>query len=159
KRQVVLYGDVNLNIIDGSATWLVSLAETLTLTNSTVHVVLKAEVTTDRLLTRINRHPDVVVHPAVPTGRMAAMSHADAFARLYDVVSGLVASVLIVRGLHMAAAAGASPVLSPLLWSYVTDFKFPSTLMPAGQLEKLREVAANSRRFFTQTEETRAFIE
>lgn len=159
KRQVVLYGDVNLNIIDGSATWLVSLAETLTLTNSTVHVVLKAEVTTDRLLTRISRHPDVVVHPAVPTGGMAAMSHADAVARLEDVVTGVGATVLIVRGLQMSAAAGRSKVLSPVLWSYVTDFKFPATLMPAGQVEKLREVATNSRRFFTQTEETRAFIE
>ncbi|MCC2594541.1 hypothetical protein LKO27_14135 [Tessaracoccus sp. OS52] len=159
KRHVVLYGDVNLNIIDGSATWLISLAETLTLTDSVVHVVLKAQVTTDRLLTRLVDHPGIVIHEAVPSGGMAAMSHADAVKRLEDVVTGVEASVLIVRGLQMAAAAGASEVLSPRLWSYVTDFKFPATLMPPGQLPKLREVAARSRRFFVQTEETRAYIE
>lgn len=159
RRNVVLYGDVNLNVIDGSATWLVSLAETLTHTDSMVHVVLKAQIVTDRLLTRISKHPRIVVHEAVPSGGMAAMSHADAVARLEDVVTGVDASVLIVRGLEMSSAAVKSPVLGPRLWSYVTDFTFPVTLMPKEQLSKLRAVAAGSRRFFAQTEETRAYIE
>ena len=148
RRHVVLYGDVNLNILDGSATWLVSLAETLTLTDSTIHVVLKAQVTTDRLLTRITRHPQIVVHEAVPTKGMAAMSPEDAVSRLEDVVSAVDASILIIRGSVMAAAAGRSELLSARLWSYVTDFAFPAILMPPEQRQRLREIATASRRLF-----------
>ncbi|GAB3813172.1 glycosyltransferase family 4 protein [Tessaracoccus terricola] len=159
ERQVVLYGDVNLNIIDGSAIWLVSLAETLALTNSTVHVVLKAQVSTDRLLTRISDHPRIVVHPAVPTGGMAAMSLDDAAARLEDVITATGARILVVRGSAMAERATRSSLLSERLWSYVTDFPFPATLMPAEQLARLRRIAAGSQRLFLQTEDTRSYVE
>ena len=40
--RVLLYGDVDLNVIDGSATWLPSLAETLARTGASVDVQLKA---------------------------------------------------------------------------------------------------------------------
>lgn len=158
-RDIVVYGDVNLNILDGSATWLVSLAETLTHTDSTIHVVLKAHVTTDRLLTRIADHPRIVLHQPVTAPGMSAMSPPDAVKRLEDVVLGAGASILIVRGSQMAAACSRSDVLSARLWSYVTDFVFPAILMPPDQRLRLREVATNSQRLFVQTEETRAYIE
>lgn len=159
RRQVVLYGDVNLNVIDGSATWLVSLAETLTLTDSTVHVVLKAHVTTDRLLTRISDHPRVVVHPPVTRPGYSVMSQVEAVVRLEEVVQEVGAGILIVRGREMSLAASQSGILSERLWSYVTDLAFPATTMPPEQLSQLRDVATRSRRFFAQTEETRAFLE
>ncbi|RMB61231.1 glycosyltransferase family protein [Tessaracoccus antarcticus] len=158
-RQVVLYGDVNLNVLDGSATWLVSLAETLTLTDSTLHVVLKAHVTTDRLLTRIADHPRVVIHPPITKPGYSVMSQAEAVTRLEGVVQDVGAGILIVRGREMAAAAGSSEVLSPRLWSYVTDLTFPATTMPPEQLAQLRDIATRSHRFFAQTEETRAYLE
>lgn len=74
RRNIVIYGDVNLNIVDGSAAWLASLAETLTLTDSTVHVVLKATVTTDRLLRRMAANPHVVLHEATPREGQPAMT-------------------------------------------------------------------------------------
>jgi len=40
-RKILLYGDVDLNIIDGSAVWLVSMAEALSRTGSEVCVLLK----------------------------------------------------------------------------------------------------------------------
>ncbi len=159
RRHVVLYGDVNLNIIDGSAIWLVSLAETLSMTDSTVHVVLKAHVSTDRLLTRLSGLPNVIVHPAVTAPEAPAMTSSEAVNRLEDVVSGVDASVLIVRGSNLALACGKSDVLSPRLWSYVTDFSFPATRMPDGQLARLRGIAATSHRLLVQTEESRSFVE
>ncbi len=159
RRDVVIYGDVNLNIIDGSAIWLVSLAETLALTRSTVHVVLKAHITTDRLLTRITDVPNVVVHPAATAEDSPAMSPAEAVARLEDVAREVDASVVIVRGSQLAEACSSSTVLAPRLWSYVTDFPFPVTLVSDVQLARMRRIAGHSRRLLVQTEETREYVE
>lgn len=158
RRQIVVYGDINLNIIDGSAAWLVSLAETLSLTDSTVHVVLKAAITTDRLLTRIVGLPNVEVHAAAPDTGFEAMSIPRAVTHLEEVVASTGASVVIVRGRELADAASQSS-LSPILWSYVTDYAFPSTLLPPAQLAQLRRIAGNSRRVFMQTEEARSYFE
>ena len=35
-RRILLYGDINLNVMDGSAVWLASMAEVLVRTNSLV---------------------------------------------------------------------------------------------------------------------------
>src|SRR5690625_2468233 len=40
-RKIILYGDLSLDIIDGSAVWLVSMAQVLASTYSEVHLLLK----------------------------------------------------------------------------------------------------------------------
>ena len=159
RRNIVLYGDINLNILDGSAAWLVSLAETLTLTDSLVHVVLKSHVTTDRLLTRISGRDDIVVHLPVTAEGSASMSHPEAVARLEQVTAEVDASVLIVRGRLMSHAASQSEVLSPILWSYITDYTFPATVIQPAELAQLRQIAAGSRRVFMQTQDSRDYFE
>ena len=59
--RVLLYGDVDLNVMDGSATWLPSMAETLARTGAAVDVQLKAEERRD-LLTAPLRRLDVVAY-------------------------------------------------------------------------------------------------
>lgn len=159
RRQVVLYGDVNLNIMDGSAAWLASLADTLTRTDSMVHVVLKAHVTTDRLLARISNRDDIAIHPAVTAEGSPAMSPKEAVTRLEGVIAEVGADVLIVRGREMSHAAAGSSLLSPILWSYITDYVFPATVIPKEQLAKLRYITQRSRRVFMQTEDSRSYFE
>ncbi|GIU57109.1 hypothetical protein [Arthrobacter sp. NicSoilC12] len=62
-RKILLYGDVDLNIIDGSAVWLVSMAEALSRTGSEVCVLLKTHVSKTRLLDRIADMPGVEIAP------------------------------------------------------------------------------------------------
>lgn len=159
QRQIVLYGEVNTNVLDGSATWLVSLAETLTHTDSMIHLVLHAHSRTNRLLTRIADHPQVVLHPPVTRPGYSVMSHAEAVARLEEVVLATGASIAILRGREICAAAASSNVLAEMLWSYVTDFEFPAPLMPVAQLVQLRHIAQRSHRVFAQTEDTRSYLE
>lgn len=159
RRDIILYGDINLNIIDGSATWLVSLAETLALTSSQVHVVLKAHVFTDRLLRRLASHPHVTIHPAVSAKDSTAMTLDEAVDRLEEISLAIGASAVIVRGAAAADACGGSPILSKRLWSYVTDFEFPVTAMTPTKLDQMRRISTRSRRVFTQTEESRSYLE
>ena len=50
-RRVLVYGDVNLNIIDGSSVWVQSIALALSAVPRTeVHVLLKATPENERLL-------------------------------------------------------------------------------------------------------------
>ena len=159
RRHVVLYGDVNLNVMDGSAAWLVSLAETLALTNSTVHVLLKAEIITDRLLTRISGRDDIVIHQPVMASGSPAMTQQEAVTRLEDITQAVDASVLIVRGRMMTHLVAQSDVLSPILWSYITDYTFPATVMQPAELAQLRYIASRSRRVLMQTEDSRTYFE
>ena len=73
--RVLLYGDVNLNVMDGSAIWLPSLAETFALTGAQVHVQLKAPETRDLLSGPLRRLRGVTVHEARVRHGEDGMSH------------------------------------------------------------------------------------
>jgi glycosyltransferase involved in cell wall biosynthesis len=54
KRDILVYADVNLNLIDGSAVWLASLTEMLSLEPLlNVHVLLKCPLTDDKLVKKL----------------------------------------------------------------------------------------------------------
>src|SRR5699024_1725575 len=57
--RALLYGDVDLNIIDGSAIWAQSMAQALAAAGCEVTVLLKAPVRTDRLTEPLTRTPGV----------------------------------------------------------------------------------------------------
>ena len=59
--RALLYGDVDLNLIDGSAVWLQATAQALARAGCAVTVVLKAPVRTDRLTAPLQAEPGVVV--------------------------------------------------------------------------------------------------
>ena len=48
--RAIVYGDVNLNILDGSAIWVQSMSEALSRAGVDVRVLLKAPVETGRLV-------------------------------------------------------------------------------------------------------------
>ena len=77
-RSALVYGDVNLNLIDGSAIWVQSMVLALARAGCTVTLVLKAPVQTDRLLTPLEAEPGVTVRVDV----YIEMAHgSDAFFR------------------------------------------------------------------------------
>ena len=68
KLRALVYGDVNLNIIDGSAIWVASMAEALAGAGAEVTVLLKAPVETDRLVAPIEAMTGVEVVRPFETG-------------------------------------------------------------------------------------------
>ena len=68
KLRALVYGDVNLNIIDGSAIWVASMAEALAGAGVEVTVLLKAPVGTDRLVAPIEAMAGVEVVRPFETG-------------------------------------------------------------------------------------------
>jgi len=116
---VGLYGDVNLNIVDGSAIWLVSVAQLLDgIEGVRTTVLLKAPVERDVLSRALDELPTVT---AVEPQRILR-DPVDAAARLESIDVTDRFDAIVLRGLRLCAAAANSPVLQGRLWVYLTDF-------------------------------------
>ena len=157
--RVLLYGDVDLNVIDGSATWLPSLAETLARTGASVDVQLKAVERRDLLTAPLRALTGVRVltaEPAAGQGGMTPSRAADVLARRdeesrYDVV--------LVRGIHACLELADRGAFPGRLWSYVTEYGYVEDGFPAGRVEELGRIAAASRLMLAQTPQARAVLE
>ena len=57
----LVYGDIDLNLIDGSAIWLQSVTQALARTGCAVTLVLKAPVSTSRLIAPLLAEPGITV--------------------------------------------------------------------------------------------------
>ena len=157
--KVLLYGDVNLNVMDGSAVWLVSMAEVLSRAGMLVDVLLKNPITEDRLVRKFKggarvrflgpsgHEADFVLTPRLAAQRILQMDSANS----YDVI--------VARGLKVCQFIAGSPRLAPKSWLYVTDLPFPSSALTDQTRAMLNKIALSAKRMFAQTEEARAYLE
>jgi glycosyltransferase involved in cell wall biosynthesis len=160
--RAIVYGDVNLNILDGSAIWVQSMTEALSRAGVEVRVLLKAPVDTGRLVDPLRALPGVrVVDPftehmaggASPLGPDAAVS-------LLERLDGEArADLVVVRGLRLVTAASASERLHGRLWTYLTDIPQSPLDIDADLRERLAMIAGASRWMLCQTDELRSLIE
>lgn len=118
RRQIAIYGDVNLNITDGSAIWAASLAEVLAgMPEVQATLYLKARVVQPRIVAPLLDLPGLrIVEPLekalTPAAALDAIQR-DEEARPYDAV--------ILRGVDLCAEAALRPALHGRLWVYLTD--------------------------------------
>jgi glycosyltransferase involved in cell wall biosynthesis len=164
-RLILLYADVDLNVIDGSSVWLVSMAEALSRTSSRVDVLLKAPVQNGRLSDRLHHLDGVRVRtaasarssgrrsdgvPLTPERAVLRMKELDAENR-YDVV--------VCRGLTVCRAVAVDGAFEGRLWPYMTEVPQRSADLSNDVRRGLEQVAGAARRIFAQTEDARAFLE
>lgn len=157
--RVLLYGDVNLNVMDGSAIWLPSLAETFARAGADVHVQLKAPEVRDLLSGPLRALPGVTVHDAVLKGHEEVMSTAHASRALTELDRELDVDVLLVRGSAMCLQVVQDGAFEGRLWSYVTEYGYIGGGFPDVLIDRVSEIAAGSRLMLAQTEHARAVLE
>ena len=160
--RALVYGDIDLNLIDGSAIWLQSVTQALARAGCAVTLVLKAPVRTSRLIAPLLAEPGITVrrpheeHLVEGPGSIPASAAAGLLARLdaeqpYDLV--------VLRGRALTAAAAKSGAFAGRLWPYLTDVpQAVPGLTPAAAAE-LGTIAEASRYLLCQTEELRCFLE
>ena len=68
RPSALVYGDVDLNLLDGSAIWLQSVTQALVAAGCAVTLVLKAPVRTDRLVAPLRGLPEVTIRLAARGG-------------------------------------------------------------------------------------------
>lgn len=152
-----LYGDVDLNIIDGSAIWLASLAEVLSgHPRVDLRVLLKASETRDLITAGLRELPRVSL--SRPSGAGARLSQREAVRALVDLDRDVPFDAVILRGRVVAGEAATSP-LAGRLWTYLTDVPQSVSGLRPEDSQQIDAVAAASSCVLAQTEELRAFLE
>jgi glycosyltransferase involved in cell wall biosynthesis len=160
--RAIVYGDVNLNILDGSAIWVQSMSEALCGAGVDVRVLLKAPVETGRLVDPMRAMPGVTVIDPFTSGLAENRTPLtpDAAVSIIEGLDGSApADLVVVRGLRLVTAAAASARLHGRLWTYLTDIAQSPLDMDEQQRERLASIVGASRWMLCQTEELRALIE
>lgn len=161
---VLVCSEADPNYVDGAVTQLVSLTEVLDLAGFRVTVLLRASIkqregrATDRLFSLPNV---TVLEPSTQEidqhqGRMSPARMAQKIARVVE--SGAI-RLVISRGLELNLALLEHSVLDGKRCPYLTDIPENSREIERYQRRQISAIAAKATIFFTQTEESRAFLE
>ncbi|RVT80654.1 glycosyltransferase [Rhodobacteraceae bacterium CCMM004] len=121
---VLLYADLNVNIVDGSTVWLISMATALShVPNVMVHVVLRHTLSSSTFVDDLTRLPSCrLIDPVSHLGNVSGFTSAempDVIDRLDREMGGV--DYLVVRGLDVNRALSARPRLHGRLAPYLTD--------------------------------------
>ncbi len=160
--RALVYGDIDLNLIDGSAIWLQSVTQALAGAGCAVTLVLKAPVRTSRLIEPLLAESGVTVRRPFEEdllegpGPVAAAAAPELLARLdaeapHDLV--------VLRGRAVTAAAAKSGAFAGRLWPYLTDVPQSVPGLTPEAAEELGMIASAARYLLCQTEELRCFLE
>jgi len=169
RPSALVYGDVDMNLLDGSAIWLQSVTQALVAAGCAVTLVLKAPVRTDRLVAPLRGLPEVTIRSPhdealLPGLTEASLTVPQAVAVLASVdatgVDGAGKHDLVVlRGRALVSAVARDGSFDGRLWSYLTDVPQAVPAVTPKAAEDLTAIAKASRYLLCQTEELRSFLE
>ncbi len=157
--RALVYGDVDLNLIDGSAIWAQAMVQALHEAGVEVTFVLKAPVRTDRLVEPLDRLDGVTVRRR-PEEATASLTVEEAAQLLTELDAAEPYDLVVVRGRRLAVRLTGTP-LAGRLWTYLTDVpqNVAELAESTGVRGELAAVAKASRFLLCQTEELRCFLE
>jgi glycosyltransferase involved in cell wall biosynthesis len=162
-KRVALYGDVDLNLIDGSAIWLQAVAQAFRAAGCAVTVLLKAPIHTDRLTGPLEADPGIrVVRPfeeaLLPDLRnTVSPQQADLLLQRLDAETPF--DVVVVRGFRLVGQLVQGEAFRGRLWTYLTDVPHSLQQVTAESVDRLQAVADASQYLLCQTEGLRTFLE
>jgi FkbM family methyltransferase len=159
RQTIAIYGDVNLNVLDGSSVWAASLAETLAgVPDLRVVLLLKARVKRTLVISRLlHQSPQVqLVEPVVRESGSLTPAQAVAEIVALDVHQPLHGIVL--RGLQVCAEASRVASLHGRLWAYLTDIPQRADDLDATTRATIAAIVAHSRFVLCQTPQMGAYL-
>lgn len=161
RPRALVYGDVDLNMIDGSAIWAQGTVQALARAGCEVTLVLKAPVRTGRLVDPLRAVPGVTVRSPHAEGLFDGVMvprHAATILARIDAEEQGGFDLVVVRGRRLAGRLSMGP-LAGRLWTYLTDVPQSAAEFTASAKAELRRIADASRVLLCQTEELRGFLE
>ncbi|NEA35470.1 glycosyltransferase family 4 protein [Streptomyces sp. SID13031] len=164
ERRVLLYGDGNINLIDGSTIWLVSMAQVLARTNSHVTLLLKARIISRKMLEPLNGLDNVtVVDPfeglgdLVPPSRLLSVE--EVAERVVELDRAHRFDKIIARGFGICHELARTREFDGRFWPYVIDLPEPGADPTPERLRDLEEISLASERMLVQTGDSRSYME
>ncbi len=163
-RRVFVYGDANLNVIDGSAIWVQSAVEVFARAGCQVSVLLRTKVRTRRHLGPLEDLDGVtIVDPFKDqlVGREAGdrldVGQAAGLMRRLDEQARF--DLFLLRGFELVSRVLDEGGFEGRLWTYLTDFPQTIAGLDDETADRLAEIARASRYMLCQTDELRSFLE
>ncbi len=164
--RALVYGDLNMNIMDGSAVWLQSAVQVLAAAGCDVTLLLKAPVKTGRLIDPLLGAKGVTIRRPFEerlVGRTArtsaALSHEQVITVIRELDGAQPFDLILVRGLKIVRSLALDGGFTNRLWTYLTDIPQTVASMTPEALRDLGKIAEASRFLLCQTEELRSFLE
>lgn len=169
KLRILVYGDVNLNLIDGSAIWLTSVVHMLNQDpNIEVDVLLKRsivkpEVTASiKQLERVN-FIDVFSEQSPkkdePYYEKKVLQPDEAAQLIHELVQTKGYDMAFIRGFQLAYELTAYEDTMRKTWTYITDFTHDQSEASQEELARLKQIAGLSARMLCQTAEMKQYFE
>lgn len=153
KKKILLYGDLSLNIVDGSSVWLVSLAKLLSEDkNNVVDILLKLPVTNPVLSGELIYRENISFLNGgefVPKNNIIDQTNIVKVMTKIDQVRDY--SCIIVRGFEVVQSIVKDDHLSSKLIPYLTNFCHNKNLISKQEKDKLSYIYSRVRQFFIQT--------
>lgn len=161
KHNILLYGDVDLRYVDGSAIWLLSMARVLAQTDSRVILLLKSARGDGGLFEDLARIPNLEIVDDFTTKTVRGPRYQPLMAsrRIEQLVLREGIDFVLCRGLQVCTEVAQLPNAGPRLWAYMTDIPQTSSTMSAAITSTLIDIAAKASRILVQTEQAREFLE
>lgn len=161
KRKILLYGDLSLNIVDGSSVWLISLAKLLAQDKeNVVDILLKVKIKKDILVKELKEFTNIT------------LLNADEYLPKYKIVDShnvvkIITQIykyrdyscIIVRGFDVVKKLVKNEALSQKLIPYLTDFCHDKEKMGENERNLLRYIYERVNQFFVQTIQMQCYME
>jgi glycosyltransferase involved in cell wall biosynthesis len=158
--RALVYGDIDLNLLDGSAIWLQSVTQALARAGCEVTLLLKAPVTTSRLIAPLLAEPGITVRSPHKEGlATASVQAADAPGLLARLDSERPYDLLVLRGRKVTTAVAQSKTFDGRIWAYLTDVPQSVPGLTTELADELTVIAKAARYLLCQTEDLRCFLE
>lgn len=164
KLKVLLYGDVDLNIMDGSAVWLTSLANVLsTDSNINVEILLKAPIVKKQLIQSVENLPGVKVietfkvFPEKTFETRKRMNVAEARDIIEELDTAHNYDLIIVRGINIVDELAQS-TLNKKIIPYVTDFNHNKDTITEAEISQLKSFYDIFPYMFVQTDSMKEIL-
>jgi glycosyltransferase involved in cell wall biosynthesis len=166
--RALVYGDIDLNLIDGSAIWLQSVTQALARAGCAVTLVLKAPVRTSRLIAPLLAEPGITVRRPFEEHLLEGLEGVEgagpvrastAPALLARLDAETPHDLVVLRGRAVTSAAAKSEAFAGRLWPYLTDVPQSVPELTPAAADELGVIASAARYLLCQTEELRCFLE
>ena len=153
--RVLVYGDVNLNLIDGSAIWLTSVVSMLNQDPSIkVDVLLKRSITKPEVTAGIRELPNVRFIDVFADPTYQDAPYVERKVLQADEAAGLIDELMkkekydlaFVRGFQLAYDLSQYEQTMAKTWTYITDFTHDHTQASEEELARLKHKSRRARR-------------
>lgn len=154
KNKILIYGDCNLNIIDGSSIWVISLVKLLSQDkNNIIDLLLKTEVQNDVLIKTIKKIDNVKI-----------LNSCDYIKKYKEVTSQNISKIIekideyreyscvVVRGFNVVKTLMKSKVNYKII-PYLTDFCHNKEEISKKEKQELKDIYLKVKCFFVQTKQ------